>query len=81
VRALVAQTDVQEDRWPDVPQTMPQAIETFFHHTTPQLFTGSLITLAALRCASGSPLTLDDVLVAPAVFAIWVSHTMLESSV
>jgi hypothetical protein len=86
VRALVdarqVTPDVQKEKWPDAefntPKEMSQALKTFFNHATPQLIAGALITLAAVRCSS--PLTANDIAVAPAVFAFWVSavHCQVE---
>jgi hypothetical protein len=78
LRALVdarqVTPDVQKERWPDAdfntPKEMSQAIKTFFDHATPQLIAGSLVTLAAVRCLF--PITVNDIAVAPAVFAFWV---------
>jgi hypothetical protein len=86
MRALVdvrqVSPDVQKERWPsaefNTPRDLPHAVKTFFDHTTPKLIGGSLIILAALRCAS-SPLNVDDILVAPAVCAFWVSTAKKET--
>ena len=55
----------------NVPETVPQAVSTFFGHPTAQFITGALVLALAARLSTGIPISPADAIAAAATAAFW----------